>query len=202
MLPQVLSVAPSRSQGHTVRRIFRTCPASNVCSVSRDSPSADPFPHFPLDVRRFHYRSANKKSPSTRGLEPSNMMRRLYPALRNDRPVYVDVLCEDFLCGREVQLESRQIAVVDTVEVRSESPEAVKLASAVHLNQDLQSKPISFKNHTIKPNIGQFPAEDLGNQDHRTGSCPPSSLELFRRHYDVFHYRRHLYFLSDCDQSV
>src|SRR3989442_16006152 len=103
--PQVLSVAPSGSQGHTARRIFRTCPASNVSSVLRDSSSADQLPHLPLDVRRFHYRSANKKSFSARGLEPSNMMRRFYPALRNDGPVYVEVLCEDFLRGREVQLE-------------------------------------------------------------------------------------------------
>src|SRR6266568_6699209 len=105
MLPQVLSAAPSRSQGHTVLHTFRTYPASNVCSVLRDSSSADQLPHLPLDVQRFHYRSANKKSPSARDLEPSNMMRRFYPALRNDRPVHVDVFCEDFLCGREVQLE-------------------------------------------------------------------------------------------------
>src|SRR5438128_550297 len=103
--PQVLSVAPSGSQGHTARRIFRTCPASNVSSVLHDSSSADQLPHLPLDVRRFHYRSANKKSPSASGRKTANMMCRLYPALRNDRPVHADVLCEDYLCGREVQLE-------------------------------------------------------------------------------------------------
>src|SRR5712691_9301097 len=105
MPPQELSVAPSRSQVHTARRIFRTCPASNVSSVLRDSSSADQLPHLPLDVRRLHYRSANKKSPSTRGLEPYDIMGRFYPALRNDRPVHVEVLCKDFLGGREVQLE-------------------------------------------------------------------------------------------------
>src|SRR2546422_7226057 len=99
MPPQVPLVAPSRSQGHTARRIFRTCPALNVSSVLSDSSSADQLLHLPLDVRRFHYRSANKKSPSARGLESSNMMRRFYPALRNDRPVDVDVLCKDFLRG-------------------------------------------------------------------------------------------------------
>src|SRR2546428_3945419 len=132
--PQVLSVAPSGSQGHTARRIFRTCPASNASSVRRDSSSADQLPHLPLDVRRFHYRSANKKSPNARGLEPSNISRRFYPAFRNNRPVNINVLCKDLLGSREVQLESRQITVVDTVEVRSESPEAVKLAGAVRLH--------------------------------------------------------------------
>src|SRR6266540_599298 len=133
MLPQVLSAAPSRSQGHTALHTFRTCPASNVSSVPRDSSSADQLPHLPLDVRRFHYRSANKKSPSARSLEPYDIMGRFYPALRNNRPVNINVLCKDLLGSREVQLESRQVAVVDTVEVRSESPEALKLASAVCL---------------------------------------------------------------------
>src|SRR6266568_7385477 len=105
MLPQVLSAAPSRSQGHTALHTFRTYPASNVSSVPRDSSSADQLPHLPLDVRRFHYRSANKKSPSARGLEPSNIMRRFYPTLRNDRPIHVNVLCKDLLSGRQVQLE-------------------------------------------------------------------------------------------------
>src|SRR5437879_13615862 len=129
MLPPVLSAAPSRSQGHTALHTFRTYPASNVSSVPRDSSSADQLPHLPLDVQRFHYRSANKKSPSARCLEPSNMMRRFYPALRNDRPVNINVLCKDLLGSREVYLESGQIAVVDPISVWPESSEALKLAS-------------------------------------------------------------------------
>src|SRR5712692_4309790 len=107
MLPQVLSAAPSRSQVHTALRIFRTCPASNVSSILRDSSSVDQLPHLPLDVRRSHYRGANKKSPSARGLEPHDITGRFYPALRNDRPIHIDVLCKDLLSGREVQLERR-----------------------------------------------------------------------------------------------
>src|SRR2546428_6957828 len=134
MPPQALSVAPSVSQGHTVRHIFRTCPASILFYVLRVSSSVNQLPDLALDVERSHYRSTHKKGLRARGLEPSNIARRFYPAFRNNRPININVLCKDLLGSREVQLESRQITIVDTVEVRSESPKALKLASTVRLN--------------------------------------------------------------------
>src|SRR5436309_2672767 len=132
--PQALSAAPSRSQGHTALHTFRTCQASNASLVRRVSSSVNQLPYLPLNVHRFHYRSTHKKGLRARGLEPPNITRRFYPTLRNDRPIHVNVLCKDLLSGRQVQLESRQIAVVDTVEIRSESLKALKLASTVRLH--------------------------------------------------------------------
>src|SRR3989442_15683888 len=115
-------------KANTARRIFRTCLASNVSSVLRDSSSVNELPHLTLDIGRSHYRSTYKKCLRARGLEPSNIMRRFYPTLRNDRPIHVDVLCKDLLSSRQVQLECRQIAIIDTVKVRTESSKALKLA--------------------------------------------------------------------------
>src|SRR5437667_11039702 len=114
--------------------MFRTCPASTVSLVRRVAPSVNHRPYVRLHVPPLPYPSPHKKRLHACRLESSNITWRFYPALRNDRPIHVNVLCKDLLCSREVQLEGRQIAVVDTVEVRSESPQAVKLASAVRLH--------------------------------------------------------------------
>src|SRR5712664_828918 len=104
MLPQALSAAPSRSQVHTALRIFRTCLASIVSLVVRVSSSVNQLLYLALDIGRFHYRSSNKEGRGACSFEPSNISRRLYPALRNDRPIHVDILCKNLLSGREVQL--------------------------------------------------------------------------------------------------
>src|SRR2546425_11389560 len=92
MLSQVFSAAPSTSQGHSALHTFRICPPPNASLVRRVASSVGQLPYLPLDVRRFHYRSAHKKCLSTCGFESSNVLRRFYPTLRNDWPIHVDVL--------------------------------------------------------------------------------------------------------------
>src|SRR2546425_11137473 len=178
MPPQALSAAPSGSQGHTVLRIFRTFPAWNMSLVRRVSSSVDQLPYLPFDVRRFHYRSTHKKCSGARSFQSADIIGRLYPAFRYNGSIKVGVLGEDFFRCREVQLKCGQISIVYPIEVWSEISQILELVGAVRFQQDLESKPISFENHTIEPNIGQFPTEDFRNQYYRTGSRSPSGLEL------------------------